>query len=125
MKNTQSFEWGKGTITMRPGTIRDAIAKQWIGVQLGKAGLDTTENALDVYYFCQFVTQSEVTGDIGWKPPASTDSPADLLKAYEDWLAMDEDLFEKWVRKLNAINADKVPEEQQPALDDEAKKEKA
>lgn len=125
MKNTQAFEWNGATVTVRPTTIRDEVAKQQIGFKLTESGVSESADALLIYYFVAFVVQSEIAGDIGWKPPASTDSPDDLRLAFDHWCDMDGELFRAWQDAIRAVNASPMPPELQPEADEAVKKAKS
>ncbi len=122
MNDTQMFEWGGATITVHPSTIRDEINKETIAWKLSDAGINANDNPLLFMRFLNCVTQSVIAGDIGYVPPAATDSPDDLRASFEAWSNLPGDLYRDWRDAIQAVNADPVAPELTPEVDAEALK---
>lgn len=122
MKNEQQFEWNGATLTVRPSTIRDEIHKENIAWKLMDAGINAQDDPQVFWRFLNCVTQTEIDGDIGYVPPAATDSPDDLLASFEAWCSLPGDLYREWRDAIQAVNADPVAPELTPEVDAEALK---
>lgn len=124
MKKSQTFEVPGGTITVKPATIRDGIHKDTLGWKLRDSGLDAQADPWSFMHFLECIVQSDIDGDIGYEPPAVTDSPADVRAAYEAFLNLPEGLWIPWRDAVVAVNKPTVPAELRPEVDEDVKKAK-
>ena len=117
MNQNQVFEWNGATFTVKPSTIRDEIQKETIAWKLSEAGINANDDPLLLMRFLNCITQTEITGAIGYEPPAATDTPADLRASFEAWCNLPGDLYRDWRDAVQAANADPVAPELTPEVD--------
>jgi len=122
MNSNQVFEWRGATFTVRPSTIGDEIDKDQIAWKLSESGINATDDPVKFMQFLYCVTQTEIDGDIGYEPPAATDSPDDLRASYEAFFKLPGGLYRTWRDSVNAVNADPVAPELRPEVTEDIKK---
>jgi hypothetical protein len=103
MIQTQTFTYGKATVTVRRATVRDRLRVDTLTWKLPDA--ETTDERHAQRSFARLVVQTEkVDGDLGFPLPKFDAPDAELRAGYEALMDAPGALWDAWVVALARVD---------------------
>ncbi len=101
----ESFVYNGATVTIRRANVRSRLLETIVYRNFDIAEGMPLDEWLPIQSFVEFLTRSEIEGDLGFKIPAVTAPTEEIMASFDEFLSQDETFYDLYIDAKNKVQA--------------------